>query len=74
MMMARKELPVLTCDRCGHVETIDVPHKEHPWGKITAGQVNGPLNAVLNGRDLCPKCIDQLMAWWKGGMGHVNEG
>lgn len=71
--MSMTSIPVYTCDRCGHTETITHPGNLYPWAVVFARQCNGPFRIgedSANGRapkgaDLCPTCTASLKQWWE---------
>lgn len=76
--MTETTTKVMTCDRCGFVQSIaaDHPAAAYPWGHLYAHQNNGPVRIEKNKapRDVCPDCMEILGAWWKGGalMAHTE--
>lgn len=71
--MAKANVTVMTCDRCGAVEECRRVDQEYAWGRILAAEANGPFKIGTpthkmvfpeNGKDICPDCIRSLRNWW----------
>lgn len=71
--MAKANITVMRCDRCGGVEECRRVEQEYAWGRILASEANGPFKIGApthkmvfpeNGKDICPDCIKSLRDWW----------
>lgn len=74
--MAKSNVTVMTCDRCGETEECRRVEQEYSWGRILAAEANGPFKIGQpthkmvfpeNGNDICPDCIKSLGYWWETG-------
>lgn len=75
-MMAVEKIEVRTCDRCNARHEVITESKRNEWGLIYAHalgaerredlklQVIGSLGKPGISADICPPCLDDLMAWW----------
>jgi hypothetical protein len=71
------------CDRCGHATEFGAPVEEtYSWGIIQARRFNGALSDVVDrrtaegthtGREVCTKCYDNFLAWWRHGKNVDNH-
>ena len=69
-MLAKK------CDKCGCLYENYNSRKDEkkPNGFRFANMDEWGQNFSHSTKDLCPKCMDDLLAWWNGGTGNgCNE-
>ena len=59
----RKEITEIRCDRCGHL--MEDPHtieiKNAHGSPFTIMKLTDTWNYI----DLCPKCCDSFIGWWR---------
>jgi len=82
--MARSNLTILTCDRCGKRQDIIRPDFEYSWANIYAREFNGPHRVgvfeeqgspsyvVKKLPDMCPSCAQEFWKWWESGKQKPN--
>lgn len=73
--MAKANVTIMTCDRCGEREEMRRPDQEYAWGRIHFAQVNGPIwigsqqskPGPVDFLDMCPACMKDAKRFWEGG-------
>lgn len=73
MTRATETLTALTCDRCAKSVRVEGKDKTAEWGTLYAAQDGGahqigqPRHSGNVPADLCPDCLEEVVAWWRGG-------
>lgn len=74
--MARNNIVIMKCDRCGNHEEIHGFAQEKLWGRIHFSQLSGPIwigsqnyldNSLDKYRDMCPDCMIAVKNFWEAG-------
>ena len=58
--MAREEILILICDRCGEREKDY--HRKCLWGSVKIMGIKGS-DETKPGRDFCPECYEKFLAF-----------